>query len=177
MRTLKITIRQMCLMAWLTALLPCVEVSTVVTRVIDGDTIDTPVGKVRLLYIDTPESKSNTHGTQMAEGSAAFAFLSTALPAGTPILLWGPDESIRTDPYKRLLAVILQKKDTELININRTLIAAGWSPYWRKYGDAQEPMHGEFQTAHTQAETTKAGAWATAPAYMRDKTNERTGKK
>jgi hypothetical protein len=55
-----------------------------------------------------------------------------------------------------------------------TLQRAGWSPYWRKYGAAPAPWDGRLRDAQEAAKTANAGAWATAPDYMRDKANETT---
>ena len=51
-------------------------VSATVGRVIDGDTIELADGtRVRLRYLDTPESRSSAHGQATPEGKRASAFL------------------------------------------------------------------------------------------------------
>jgi endonuclease YncB( thermonuclease family) len=75
--------------------LHAVEVSATVVRVVDGDTIETEAGKVRLLYIDTPESRGNSHGPAMEEGKAASAFVTNLLPKDATITLWGPGDEIK----------------------------------------------------------------------------------
>jgi len=62
----------------------------------------------------------------------------------------------------------------ELQSVANFLIAHGHSVYWRKYGDADEPLHSLLVKCQQVAEQEKAGTWATAPDWMRDKSNERT---
>jgi micrococcal nuclease len=113
--------------------LTAVDEAAVVAAVIDGDTIEVEDGRrVRLLYIDTPESRDNSHGEAMAEGKAATAFLHTQLPRGTAVTLRGPGARLQQDRYERTLAVVVVGGRTA----QEQIISAGWSPYWRKYGDA-----------------------------------------
>jgi endonuclease YncB( thermonuclease family) len=58
--------------------------------------------------------------------------------------------------------------------VNAAIISAGWSPYWRKYGQAPEKSHQGYLDAQKAAEEAKAGAWATIPQWMKDKANETT---
>jgi endonuclease YncB( thermonuclease family) len=62
-------------------------------------------------------------------------------------------------------------------NVNLAIIRAGWSPYWRKYGPSPDEMHKAYLQAQEEAETAKAGAWATVPQWMKDKANETTAPK
>lgn len=79
--------------------------SAVVSRVIDGDTIDvTKDGReqrVRLLNVDTPETKDPDVDVQCL-GPEASAFLAQLLPPGTEVDLALDDEHL--DQYGRLLA-------------------------------------------------------------------------
>jgi len=132
-----------------TIAMAAVEVQATVVRVIDGDTIETESGRVRLLYIDTPESKGNGHGEAKAEGKAASAFLAALLPIGATVSLWSPKPVIQNDRYGRALAVVWkhevlvigagdnQGTATDVqVNVNLAIVRAGWSPYWKKYGAA-----------------------------------------
>lgn len=154
--------------AWASA----VEVQTTVEHVTDGDTIRTPAGVVRLRWIDTPESHDNSHGQDMPEGHQAAEALRALLPVGKAVTLWAPEDAIPTDRYKRLLAIVIVGQTSA----QEAQIAAGWTPYWRKYGPAPAPWADRFMAAQAKAEVAKAGAWVTAAQYMRDKANETTAK-
>lgn len=77
----------------------------IVTRVVDGDTIDVTVGgseqRVRLLNIDTPESVDPDRPVECLAPEAT-AFLEELLPSGTPVRL--EYDEVRTDRYDRTLA-------------------------------------------------------------------------
>ena len=153
-----------------------------VTKVVDGDTIKvkTDLGdqSIRILYIDTPESKDNSHGKAMPEGIAASNWLAKTL-AGKEVKLWGPDNEIKKDNYGRILAIPLFFDDqfNNWVPINTYILMNGYSPYWRKYGDAPDPYHKAFLQTESMAKKMKRGAWKTAPQYMIDKANERTAPK
>jgi len=151
----------------------------------DGDTITVqgdlggqplPV-RVRLLYLDTPEKRANSHGEAMPEGRSASEALRAVLSKGAQVVLWGPGDALEADSYGRVLAVVYRVTDGRRENVNAAMVRAGWSPYWRKYGDAPEPVHTEMVQAQETARTANAGAWATAVKYMTDKSNERTAPK
>lgn len=77
----------------------------IVSRVVDGDTIDVTVGgseqRVRLLNIDTPESVDPDRPVECLAPEAT-AFLEELLPNGTPVRL--EYDEVRTDRYDRTLA-------------------------------------------------------------------------
>jgi endonuclease YncB( thermonuclease family) len=140
-----------------------------------------PELKVRLLYLDTPESRGNSHGEAMPEGKLASAYLGELLPRGLRVTLWGPDAALERDRYDRALAVIIipptKAGDQPAISAQERMIAAGWSPLWEKYGPAHERWRPALQAAEDAARAATAGAWATAPQYMLDKSNETTARK
>ncbi len=76
----------------LCAAISAVEVPAEVVSVTDGDTIAVTVAgreeRVRLLYIDTPESKSNAHGEASREGKLAVEFLGLQAMPGSAVTLW-----------------------------------------------------------------------------------------
>lgn len=82
-----------------------------VVRVIDGDTlialIDGEETTIRLLNIDTPETKDPDESVQCL-GPEASAFLAERLPAGTPIELEYDEE--RLDRYDRTLAGVSESE-------------------------------------------------------------------
>ena len=159
-----------------------VEVTATITRVSDGDTIavtlaDGTDAKVRLLCVVTAESKNNSHGEAMPEGVAAGKFLAQMLPKGSVVVLWSPrPDALEKNRYDQLLAFVLMPEHKR-IAVQELLIRSGWSVYWRKYGDAPQPYHDQLAAAMTTAKEAKAGAWSTAPDWMRDKSNERTAPK
>jgi micrococcal nuclease len=81
--------------------------SAVVDRVIDGDTVDVLLGgavtRVRLLNIDTPETKKENTPIECL-GPEASDFLTALLPVGSTISLEYDVE--RADQYGRTLAAV-----------------------------------------------------------------------
>ena len=157
-----------------------VKIPATVANVADGDTITTMVDgerrKVRLLWIDTPESHDNRHGKAMPEGVKAAEALRSLLPHGAAIRLWGPGDELKVDPFGRSLAVVFLGATGE-DSAQEHQIRAGWSPLWEKYGKPPEPWKAKLQAAEDAAKKGKIGAWGTAPDYMRDKANETTQKR
>lgn len=163
-----------------------------VLTVVDGCTIEvagdlggvpSPV-RVRLQWIGTAESKDNRHGEAKAEGKAAAEALAQMLPAGSRVVLWGPGEKLAADGYGRVLAVVygcinvhrdhgLLVPDRMSASVQEYLVLWGHSVYWRKHGDAPEPLHAALLKAQADAEAAKAGVWATDPQWMRDKAHAR----
>jgi len=181
--------RSLLLLLFVAFTLTAVEVGPVpVLKVIDGDTIEVQLDgkpeRVRLLYVDTPESGDNEHGKAMEEGKKAAEALSSLLPVGTSVMLCSSGRALASDRYGRLLALIVRFDDVPTntdaaapTTINSMMILAGWTPFWRKYGEPNAPLASELSTMQTEAERVKAGAWATAPDWMLDKANERTAPK
>lgn len=173
-------IRSVLLLLLFYATTPAVDSGPVrVLAVTDGDTIQVaahlgdaafPV-RVRLLWVDTPESRGNAHGSAMAEGVQASAALKDLIAVGDQVLLWGPAEAFETDTYGRVLAVVTTNSG---VVVNEQLIRAGWTPYWRKYGEAPEPWNQRFIAAEAAAMSNQTGAWSTARDWMTNKRNERT---
>jgi endonuclease YncB( thermonuclease family) len=166
------------LLLCLAGCLVAVEVQAEVRSVTDGDTIVVTVAgteeRIRLLYLDTPESKGNSHGEATPEGKLASEFMDLQAKPGSAVTLWGPGADLERDRYKRILAVVITSRgDT----IQDRVIKAGWSPLWEKYGKADPKWRQTLVEAEEKAKKDKAGAWATDPKYMTDKGNETTAKK
>ncbi|OZM77534.1 thermonuclease family protein [Pseudonocardia sp. MH-G8] len=93
---------------------PASTAQAVVTKVVDGDTIDVTVDgrgeRVRMLNIDTPEI---TGPEVQCLGPEAAAHLAELLPVGTPVVLEFDEE--RTDGYDRTLAGV-RTRDGALVN-------------------------------------------------------------
>lgn len=154
-----------------------VEVPAEVVSVTDGDTIVVTFAgseeRIRLLYLDTPESKGNSHGAATSEGKLAAEFMDLQAKAGSSVTLWGPGADLERDRYKRLLAVVVTSRGDTL---QERVIKAGWSPLWEKYGKADPKWREVLVAAEAKAKQDKAGAWASDPKYMTDKGNETTAK-
>jgi len=158
-----------------------------VLKVIDGDTIEVErEGKpqrVRLLYVDTPEASDNDHGKLMPEGQKAKEFLRDLLPEGFLVKLEDDQrERLTRDRHGRILAIVWKAErrghDLDGIpSVQESIISAGWSPYWQKYGTASFRLDDAWSANEELAREAKRGAWATAPDWMRDKANERTAAK
>src|SRR5678815_5979192 len=89
-----------------------------ITRPVDGDTVKTARGYVRLLGVDAPETVKPKTPVQVC-GPEASAALKAALPAGTKVrLTYGPR---RRDKYGRRLAYVWLGPRL----INREMIESG----------------------------------------------------
>ncbi len=145
-----------------------------VLRVLDGDTFEVAAdlggqalaARVRLVYVDCPE---------LPDGHPARDALTALLPVGTRVVLTAPGERFERDATNCILALVTlsESKDTGT-TINARMIRAGWSPYWRKDGDANPDLHAKLQSAEAEADKAGAGSWATSRQWMLDKAKERT---
>jgi endonuclease YncB( thermonuclease family) len=125
-----------------------------VTRVIDGDTVDVRCGdfadRVRLLRIDTPERgqpgyyEARDTLAEMVQGREVYLEFETL---GQP----------EPGTYGRLLAYLYIGDS----NLNVEMVRQGWSPFWTKYGTGR--LSGEFQKAEMEARQAGRGLWAEAP--------------
>ncbi|MDN4478667.1 hypothetical protein QQX10_10745 [Demequina sp. SYSU T00039] len=78
------------------------EASATIIRWIDGDTVLTSEGRVRLIGVDTPElSDKCSIAIEATEGAESLA------PAGTSVVLGNPASVDDTDKYDRLLRYVL----------------------------------------------------------------------
>jgi micrococcal nuclease len=121
--------------------------SCVVTRIVDGDTIDcAPFGRVRLIGMDTPE------GGQQPFGDMATEALTHLIPAGTDVLL-EPDVEAR-DRYDRLLGYVW----ADGILVNWALVRQGFAVLLTYPPNVQ---YVEWLTeAQTAAREESLGLWA-----------------
>lgn len=104
----------------------CFEVQVV--RVIDGDTLDTSRGVIRLYRFDTPERG------QRCESEATGRL--RKLAGDTILIEVGPKT---TDPYGRLLAYVYTEDGT---NIDEVLIKEGLANAWRRDGQHRDYLVG-----------------------------------
>ncbi len=132
--------------------------TAVVSRVVDGDTIVIDLGgqqeKVRLIGIDTPETKSPTKPVQ-CYGKEASAHMAELLPSGTPVRLERDVEE--RDKYGRLLAYVYRVSDGLFVNLD--LAQGGYADALRI---APNVAHAEeFQAAVDGAHRQDSGLWGT----------------
>ncbi len=96
---------------------------TTVESVVDGDTIVVAGGtRVRLIGVDTPETKDPRKPVQCF-GREASAFTSSLLQSGTPVRLVYDVE--RLDRYGRTLAYVYRRADG--LFVNAALVADGYA--------------------------------------------------
>ncbi len=130
--------------------------SATVKRVVDGDTIEIAIGgkteRVRLIGVDTPETKHPTKGVE-CYGPEASAYTEQLLPTGTALRVERDIEA--RDKYGRLLLYVYIADRNVFVNLD--LVMNGYA----------RPMVFEPNTAHkadfaqaaTQAELRNVGLW------------------
>ena len=130
--------------------------SATVKRVVDGDTIEIAIGgkteRVRLIGVDTPETKHPTKGVE-CYGPEASAYTEQLLPTGTALRVERDIEA--RDKYGRLLLYVYTADSNVFVNLD--LVMNGYA----------RPMVFEPNTAHkadfaqaaTQAELRNVGLW------------------
>jgi micrococcal nuclease len=130
--------------------------SATVKRVVDGDTIEIAIGgkteRVRLIGVDTPETKHPTKGVE-CYGPEASAYTEQLLPTGTALRVERDIEA--RDKYGRLLLYVYIADSNVFVNLD--LVMNGYA----------RPMVFEPNTAHkadfaqaaTQAELRNVGLW------------------
>jgi endonuclease YncB( thermonuclease family) len=121
--------------------------SCLVSKIVDGDTIACePVGRIRLIGIDTPETDQPPYGATAARGLARL------IPIGSRITL-EPDVTPR-DRYGRVLAYLWYEGQL----VNWWMVREGWAVAYRYEPDVR------WADLLTRAETTargeKRGLWA-----------------
>jgi len=128
-----------------------------VIYVTDGDTIGVEIDgveeRVRLIGIDTPETKKPNTPVQCF-GLEATAFTKSLLPVGTALHVERDVEA--RDVYGRLLAYIYRSADGLFVNME--IIGQG---YARPLTIPPNVAHAnEFVVAARHAEATNVGLWA-----------------
>ena len=93
----------------------------VVTRVVDGDTLDVNGVRIRLVLVDAPERDT-------PQGPAATAYLRRLCPVGSTALV-DQDDLQRTDAYGRTLGVIWCGNT----RVNEEMIRAGHARLYRRF--------------------------------------------
>ncbi|MFM7093883.1 MAG: thermonuclease family protein [Actinomycetota bacterium] len=129
----------------------------VVVSVADGDTFDVEIAgerdTVRLIGVDTPETKHPTKGVQ-CWGPEASDFTKSLLSAGTRVRLVRDVEA--RDRYGRLLAYVYL--DDTNVFVNRELVRLGFA---RPYPFEPNTTHkATFADAAWEAQGERRGLWA-----------------
>ena len=129
--------------------------------VIDGDTVLVRIGatleKVRLIGIDTPETKRHDMPVQCF-GPEAAAFTAQLLPPGTPLTL--ERDVVGRDDYARVLAYVYRTVDQVLVN--RELVRQGFA---RLLTIPPNVAHvDDLVAAAHEAQAARRGLWGHCPA-------------
>ncbi len=125
---------------------PCV-----LTRIVDGDTVECdPVGRIRLIGMDSPELAQAPFGARAGEALARLA------PVGSRLEVEYDVE--RRDPYDRVLGYLWQPGSQDPLLLNWALVRQGYAVlltippnvnYVEALTEAQEAARGD-----------RAGLWA-----------------
>ena len=127
-----------------------------IVSIVDGDTVDVNTNnitkRVRLIGIDTPETKHPTKKTE-CYGKEANTYMAKLLPKGTKINLVYDKET--KDKYGRILAYVYIKSNNIFVNLN--LVSNG---YAKTMKFKPNTLHAyEFEIAQTKAKTNQIGLW------------------
>ena len=134
-----------------------IEPNATVDYIVDGDTIDVvfdgQVERVRLIGIDTPETKRPDTDIE-CYGPEATAFIETLLPIGTPVRI--ERDTVNRDDFGRLLGYVYRAADG--IFVNYEIVRQGYA----------QPLTIEPNTSHAArlvdasraAERDDLGLWA-----------------
>jgi micrococcal nuclease len=131
--------------------------NAVVTRVVDGDTIDVTFGsqhqRIRLIGIDTPETKKPNTPVQCF-GPEASNYTKHLLPPGSRVFVRRDVEA--RDDYGRLLGYIFRSSDNLFVNLE--LARLGFA---RPLTIApNNHLAADFVRAAHEAEAANRGLWA-----------------
>lgn len=129
------------------------EGEQVVTRVVDGDTIEVSGGQsVRLIGIDTPETRHPQRGVECF-GREASRYTASLLPEGTRVRLVMDVE--KYDRYDRILAYVYRVEDG--LFVNAKLVEEG---YAQPYTVPPNVAHaGMFARLAREAREQERGLW------------------
>jgi len=164
-----------------------------VLKIIGGDTIEVaadlggilyPV-RVRLLYVVTPKSRGDKDKSEIDNGKLAINFLASVLVPKAKVVLWSQNAQFERDKEGNLLAVVYRDRSPKMErdelgndwpkveSVNESLVHAGFSPYWRKLGDAPDALELRLGLAEASAKEQQAGVWKTDPLWMKDMASDR----
>lgn len=128
-----------------------------VERVVDGDTVDIRIDgtkeRVRLIGIDTPETK-NPDSPAECYGPEASTYTEGLLPVGTRVRL--ERDTVGRDHYGRLLGYVYRLDDNLFVNYN--ILRQGYAQPLAI--DPNIAHSTTFATAARLAEDDNVGLWA-----------------
>lgn len=140
-----------------------------ISAVVDGDTVKlaSTGGSVRILGIDTPETKDPRKPVQCG-GPEASEFAKQTLPVGTPVRLEfepGATEQQKVDKYNRLLAYVEYRENGtgDWLDYSVEAARAGHARHY-VYGRKPVSRHVEIEAAEAEARTARRGLWGSCPA-------------
>ena len=110
-----------------------------VIRVVDGDTIETSIGTIRLIGIDTPERGECNYDTATAELAGALA------AHGNQVVL-APGATDNTDKYGRLLRYV-DTVDGEDLNLHMIATGLATARYDSRDGYGGHPRESDYVAA------------------------------
>ncbi len=127
-----------------------------VTRLVDGDTLWVSGVKVRLIGVDTPETRRPGTPVQCF-GEASSLRMAALLPVGTPVRL-GYDRA-RLDRYGRTLAYVYRVSDG--LFVNAELVLEGYAKVLTVPPDTAHQR--DFEALQRSAQHDGRGRWSACP--------------
>jgi endonuclease YncB( thermonuclease family) len=128
--------------------------SAIVTRVVDGDTIETSAGRVRILVIDTPE----VYGHRECGGPEASARMKALLHPGYHVRLVRDSGEPDKDRYGRLLRYVMHGNS----DIGRRLVSEGWAEVYEAFPTSRTAA---YRTVQASARRAQRGVWGLCGAF------------
>lgn len=128
----------------------------VVTRLVDGDTVEVDGVRVRLIGVDTPESKRPGSPVECFALQAA-AHTAELLPVGTRVRLALDVEP--TDRYGRTLAYVFREADG--LFVNAALVRDGFANVLTVPPNVR--YAGDFVALQREARDAGRGLWSACP--------------
>jgi micrococcal nuclease len=143
------------------------SVETQIQRVVDGDTLVVPIEgdeqRLRLLCLDTEESNPGSDKPVTPWGQEAKKEAQRFFPVGSAVTLEFPgteplDQCVvrHRDNFGRLLVFAHSERG----DFQEHMIAAGYSPYFNKYGHADfASRHRRYVVSERAAQAAHIGVW------------------
>jgi endonuclease YncB( thermonuclease family) len=128
--------------------------SATVTRVVDGDTIETSAGRVRILVIDTPE----VYGHRECGGPEASARMKALLHPGYKVKLVRDSGEPDKDRYGRLLRYVMHGNS----DVGKRLVSEGWAEVYEAFPTSRTAT---YRTVQASARRAQRGVWGLCGAF------------
>lgn len=124
----------------LAVLFGAAPIPAVITRIVDGDTVDTTVGKVRLKCVDAPEKGQYPFGTHSSKTLASL------LPVGSYVELRGKTSG----GFGRIAAEVVRNGT----NVNLEMVAKGQAfVYWNYLSGCNRADYSAAESSAKSKET------------------------